>query len=500
MLIGVSIILNKVRFLTFYIMNIVLVSPPSEKILEKTDVPRYQHVGLGYLAAVLEQNGFNVRVVDAKLDRLNFAQTLKVINSLRPNVLGITAMTHEIDIAYRLVKNMKELVPGVFIIIGGVHLTALPLETFQRYQFFDLGILGEGEQSILEVMNLIEKKDFNFSDVKGVVYRKDSKVYVSKPRERIKALDALPFPAWSQFPNAREYIIITSRGCPFFCIFCMRALGREYRKRSADNVVQEIESVLSDRKPERFIFYDETFTADREHAYSICDLIIKNGLSRHIRWFATTRVDNVDKGLLIKMKEAGCNCIAFGVETGDENVMERIQKKITLEQVRRAVELAKKIGFRVEGNFILGHPNETLKTAYKTIHFAAELNLDIAPIGIMVPYPGTEIARLAREGAYGYKIISDEWSDYNKQFGNTLELEDLNRLDLERLQLVGYLKLFIFNRRFIALLRFMWDYKREMFSFLRNHLKKVKVYHKSQINILLMIKMIFSNSSELAHI
>jgi len=478
-------------------MNIVLVLPPAERISEKKDMPKYQHVGLGYLAAVLEKNDLNVKVIDAKLDCIGFDQTLRAISRFSPDVLGITAMTHEIDMAARLAKKAKDLLPHVFTVIGGVHVTALPVETLQTYHSFDIGVLGEGEYLFLDVVKLIEKKELDFSRLKGLVYRKGSEILLSHPLERIMDLDGLPFPAWHQFPNATEYIIITSRGCPFSCIFCMQAMGQKLRRRSPDNVAQEIEKVLVERQPERFLFYDETFTLDKKHVYEICNLIIRRGLNRHISWSATTRVDCVDKDILSKMKEAGCNHIEFGVESGDQVVLDRIQKKINLKQAEQAVELAKKLGFHTEGAFILGHPNETLRTAYKTIYFAAKLNPDIVQLGIMVPYPGTEVARLAREGKEGYKIISNDWSDYNKQLGNALELEELSRLDLERLQLIGYVKLFISNSRFRDFLKFVWNYRREAISFLRYHFRKNKTHYTSRLNIFSMVKMIFNRSSEL---
>jgi len=475
-------------------MNIALVLPPAEKIAEKKDTPKYQHVGLGYLSAMLERDGFNVKVIDAKLQRIDFEQTVGAIKDFNPELLGITAMTHEINNAARLAQEIKKALPGVFIVIGGVHVTALPIDTLKAYPSFDAGVMGEGEYTLSDIAKMAEKKDIDLSKLKGVVYRKDSKILLSQPAERIEDIDSLPLPAWHQFPKASEYILLTSRGCPFSCVFCMQALGNKVRKRSAHNVVEEIENVLSQRVPSRFLFYDETFTVDKARVTEICNLIIRKGLNKSIRWAVTTRVDCVDRDLLYKMKEAGCNHIEFGIESGDQWVLDSIKKKITLKQAEYAVGLAKELGFHTEGAFILGHPNETLKTACKTISFAAKLNPDIIQLGIMVPYPGTEVAKMAREGRGGYKIISDNWSDYNKQLGNALELEGLSRSDLERLQLAGYLKLFIFNRRFIDLSKFIWDYRMEMFSFLKNHFKKERGAEESNLNFSSMARLIFKKT------
>lgn len=471
-------------------MRIALVLPPAEKVAEKKDTPQYQHIGLGYLAAALEKNGIDVKVIDAKLNRLDFNQTLTAIIDLKPDIIGFTAMTHEINMADSLAKRAKEIMPGIKTVIGGVHVTALPAETLARYPSFDFGIRGEGESSFPELLNCIGN-NHDPSPLSGIVYRAGADVLLSQPPRSIDDLDALAFPAWHQFLNASEYIIITGRGCPFSCIFCMQALGRKVRKRSPDNVVNEMERVINERKPKRFLFYDETFTLDKGRVYEICDLIIKKGINKLVKWSVTTRVDSVDSDILLKLKEAGCNHIEFGVESGDESVLRSIQKNITLRQAETAIKTAKELGFHTEGAFILGHPNETLETAYKTIHFAAKLNPDIIQLGIMVPYPGTEVAKFAKEGKGGYKIISENWSEYNKQLGNALELENLNRSDLERLQLIGYIKLFVLNKRFIDFMAFAWSYKREFFSFLRNHLRKDKRQQRSRLNIYQVIKMIF---------
>lgn len=478
-------------------MNIALVLPPAERVAEKKDTPKYQHIGLGYIAAMLEKEGMNVAVINAKLERLNYNQALNRVLDSKPDIVGITAMTHEINMAGRIAEAVKKASPHINTIIGGVHVTALPKETLSEYKAFDLGIQGEGEYVFLEIVRRLRNKTRYFGSLKGAVYRGDSGIMLSQPMERIVDLDNLPFPAWHFFPAASEYIIITGRGCPFSCIFCMQALGRVVRKRSPENVVAEVELVLSKRKPDRFLFYDETFTLDKNRVYEICDLLIKRGLNKKINWAVTTRVDSVSRDILIKMKEAGCNHIEFGVESGDSDVLENIQKKITLEQARTALALAKELGFHTEGAFILGHPNETLKTAYKTISFAAMLNPDIIQLGIMVPYPGTEVANLARQGKGGYRLISKNWSDYNKQLGNALELDNLSRKDLERLQLTGYLKLFIANRRFLDFFSFVWNYRMEFLSFIRNHLKKDKIKKASRIGIGLMTKMIFTDTANL---
>ncbi|MGD2279307.1 MAG: radical SAM protein, partial [Candidatus Omnitrophota bacterium] len=311
------------------------------------------------------------------------------------------------------------------------------------------------------------------------------------PNKWIEDLDNLPFPGWKHFKNAKDYMIITSRGCPYDCVFCMQASGKKVRKRSSGKVIEEIENVLKERKPERFLFYDETFTLDKRKVHELCDLLIKKGLNKKIKWSVTTRVDAVDRDILGKMKQAGCDHIEFGVESGNEEMLKRIKKGITKQQAEKAVSLAKEMGFHTEGAFILGHPHENMKTALETIDFAAKLNPDIVQLGIMVPYPGTEVREMALRREGGYKMLSTDWSEYNKQLGNALELDELSRPDLEKLQLAGYLRLFIYNRRYLDLFKFALGFWREMFSYFRNILRKRERTGEGSISYFQVLRLVF---------
>jgi radical SAM superfamily enzyme YgiQ (UPF0313 family) len=478
-------------------MKVALVLPPAEVISEKKDTPTYQHVGLGYLAAVLKKQGIDVSIVDAKLDRLDFSQTIKRITDLRPALIGITAMTHEIKMAAALAEEIKKVSPNTFIALGGVHVTTLPVETLKKNKAFDIGVLGESEKLLPELVRMVEIGGHDFSGLSGIAFRKGSEIVLSGASGKIEELDELPFPSWELFPNATDYIIVTSRGCPYSCIFCMQASGKRVRRRSAASVVAEMENALLLKKPNRFMFFDETFALDKKRVHEICDLLIKKGLNNRIKWSATTRVDSVDKELLQKMKDAGCDHIEFGVESGNEEILKKIKKGITIEQAVNAVKIAKDLKLHTETGFIIGHPDETAETAYQTIYLASRLNTNYVQLGIMVPYPGTEVAEMAKNGLGGYKLLSYDWSDYNKQLGNALELKNLSRKDLERIQFAGYLKLFVFNRRYKDLFRFLLDFHREAFAFIRNYFRKGKASLPSNVKLSLMLKMIFSKSPTL---
>lgn len=475
-------------------MKVLLLNPPARRIAEKKDVPTYQHIGLGYLASVIEKAGYDLKVIDAKLERLGIEEVLEEIKKHSPDILGITSMTHEVVTAAEIAIRYKKLDPGVTVVLGGVHVTALPKETLKEFPQVDVGIIGEGEVTFPSIIKVVEAGGKDFSGISGVVYRnRDGDINFNRS-EWIENLDELPRPAWKYFPDAKNYMIITSRGCPYDCVFCMQASGKRVRRRSIQKVIEEIEKVLEERAPGKFLFYDETFTLDKKRVYELCDTLIKKGLNNRMEWSTTTRVDAVDKDLLVKMKEAGCNHIEFGIESGNEEMLKRIKKGITKKQAEAAVSLAKEEGYHTEGAFILGHPYESLQTAVETIDFAAKLNTDIIQLGIMVPYPGTEVREMVLNHEGGYKTISCDWSEYNKQLGNAVELENLSRKDLERLQLAGYLRLFAYNKRYKDFLKFVLNFWREMFSYLKNISRKRDTSSKPKISYMDVLGLVFGKT------
>ena len=474
-------------------MRVLLLNPPPRRVAEKKDVPRYQHIGIGYLISAVEKAGHEVKVIDAKLDRLDPEGVIESIKRFSPSVLGVTAMTHEIEVAVSIVKEYKKIDPEVTVVLGGVHVTALPEETVKRYPEIDAGIIGEGEIALPLIIKAVENGSEDFSSIPGVIFRDTTGNIQRNDNEWIEDLDSLPRPNWRYFKNAKDYIIITSRGCPYSCVFCMQASGKKVRRRSGEKVLEEIEKVIEEKKPERFLFYDETFTLDKKRVHEICDSLIKKGLNKDIKWSATTRVDAVDRDMLIKMKEAGCDHIEFGVESGNEEMLKRIKKGITKSQAEHALKLAKELGFHTEAAFILGHPHENMETALETINFAAKLNPNVIQLGIMVPYPGTAVREMALRNEGGYKILSEDWAEYNKQLGNAAELEDLSRADLERLQLAGYLRLFFHNKRYLDVIKFVFSFWREALSYLKNISRKREKTTKPRISYFQVLNFILHN-------
>lgn len=449
-------------------MKVSLINPPAQRIIEYGDEPEHPHLGLAYVAGALlnNENGFSPQVIDARYEGISLSVVMDRLKEFNPRIVGITAMTHMINDAHMVATRVKERNPETIIVIGGPHVTALPKLTLKEFPNFDIGIIGEGEITFPELIKSIEdtKYETNFSEIKGIVYRKAGKIIENRHREWIKNLDTLPFPAWYLFPRASWYPIMVQRGCPGRCNFCLRVLGDPIRHRSPENVIEELKMLVENYKIKKFSFV-ENFGLNRKKSEKILDLIIQQMPA--LKWKTSIRVDRMNEDFVKKMREAGCEEVGFGVESGDPIILKKTKKGTTIEKAIKASELAKKYGLKTVGFFIIGHPNETHKSVEKTIDLIVKMNCDLVAIGLMVPYPGTKIYDMATSGEGGYKLISSNWSDFNKHLGNSLELENLSRKQMERYQLIGYLKLYIYNLRFTDMIKTAYANRRLAFSLIK---------------------------------
>ena len=449
-------------------MKIALVNPPPLHRIERDDLPFYPHLGLGYLASSLEQNGFEeILIIDAKLERKNLDNVLYDLKAFNPDVLGITAMTHEIIQASQLAEQVREIFPPITIVVGGVHVSILPQETLEEFPAFDYGICNEGEKSFPLLMKALSEKG-ELETVPNLAYRNSNSVNLTFQADWLNDLDSIPFPAWNRFPKAREYPILTSRGCPFQCNFC-HPYGRKVRNRAPEKAIKELDWVVSTFNPEIINVYDETFGIDRERTVQLLDMMKECKIPQRVKWYAYTRVNVATEDLLKRMKDAGAFMVGFGIETGNEEILKKSKKNINLERAEELVLFAKKLGLITQTYFILGHPYETLETMNDTVNFAVKLNGDLTCFGIMVPYPGTKIYEMAIKGEGGYRLIAKNWNDYNKQIGHALEFVNIPRGRIERIQLYAYIKVFLENHRYWDFIKFCWSYRRQAMGFILKH-------------------------------
>ena len=397
-------------------LKIMLVNPPTERQLFGTG-GLFLPIGLGYIASVLMREGHNVEVVDLTIHPKGMEDFKLMVKAAKPDMVGFTAVTPTVNMAIQYAAMAKEAGCGLTV-IGGPHVTALPDEALLKG--IDVVVRGEGELTMTD----IAANPGGYEGIKGISYMKDGKVVHNPDREFIEDLDSLPFPARQLFPDMRLYKgqpvlgnrtpvgnISTSRGCPYGCRFCFKALfGRRFRARKAEGIVEEWAHMVKDFGVKEITISDDAFTTDAKRVHEVCDLLIKKKLT--IPWTCSNgiRVNTATVDVLKHMKEAGCYRVAFGIENGDQEVLQAIGKKITLKQVDDAVKNARSVGIKTTGFFMLGGPWDDMRSMQKTIDFAVKVQPDYAQFSIATPYPGSELYDIARtEG----ELLVSEWGRYD---------------------------------------------------------------------------------------
>ena len=394
-------------------MKVLLINPPQ---LTKYPQPP---LGLAMLAAVIDEKGYSVKIVDLAALGASEDAIPQIIQNEKPDIVGVTAMTSTINSAIKVAHKVKESNSNILIILGGAHASILPEETLQKNPEIDIIIRGEGEKTILELVERINQQASDLSSILGLTYKTESGVRSNPSRPAILDLDTLPFPAFHLLPHGKYRLhppfgrrspampIIVSRGCPYGCIFCSKSVfGNKYRNNGPIYVVDQIRLLIEKFGIKEIKFYDDVFTLDRKWVIAVCAELKNQGI--YVPWTCETRVNLVDDELLKTMRAAGCYMIAYGVESGDQEILTQVGKNVTLDQITKAFSLTHKAGISTVGYFMLGAPNETPETIKRTIEFAKRLNPDFVQFSIATPYPGTELSRLATEKG----CLPKSWDGY----------------------------------------------------------------------------------------
>lgn len=360
--------------------------------------------GLCYLAAVTRQHGFNTSIVDAEALNLNTEKTVDSILSFEPDYVGITATTQLIRSAAAVAKEIKNRGPKIKVIIGGVHVTALPKETLLENSCFDYAVIGEGEETLVELLNALEtKKDLEL--VKGLAIRQPvNNVFLTEKRPFIKNLDTLPYPAFDLLPNMARYYrvstqsvnrlpalsLVTSRGCPGKCTFCDTSVhGHIPRAHSAEYVANLMKILNKEYGAKSILFDDDNFLTFRPRLKELVKIIKSEGLD--LTWSCMGRVDMADFETLRIAKSGGCWQIMYGIETGSQKLLDFYKKNITLEQIEHAIKVTKQAGLKIKGFIMFGNPLETRDSIKATIGLIKRLDLDDVSISFFTPFPGSAI-------------------------------------------------------------------------------------------------------------
>lgn len=382
---------------------------------------------IGLIAAFIRKQGYSVRIVDADAEFLAPQETANRIVEYEPLLVGIFTHTIRMMHASETIRELKRNSPDIKILLGGRHPSALPEKTL-REEKVDFVCQGEAFYPLFELLKLLKvKKKVGDCKIKGIWYKKNGKVMSNPPQPLIKDLDELPLIAWDLLPmdkyrthnwqcfddlNARQpyAIIYTSLGCPFGCSYCCVNTvygGPGIRFRSPEKVVEEIDYLVKNYNVKNIRIVDDIFSLRPERVIRICDLIIQRNYNLNIWCYA--RVDTVNELMLNKMKQAGINWISYGIEAGHEKVREGVFKRLSLDKIKRAVEITRKAGIHIIANFIFGLPDDSRETMQQTLNMAKEFNFEYANFYVAMAWPGS---KLYQEAVQSRVKLPESWSGY----------------------------------------------------------------------------------------
>lgn len=388
-------------------------------------------LGILYIAGVLEQEGLEVIVLDANARKMETEAVLDQVKQESPDIIGMTGTTLSFGENIKIAQGIKALKQDVPIILGGVHAQGA-LETCLDHDCFDYVIPGEGELTFLEFVRAWESGE-EIDGISGIYYRKGGDVHSTGPGKLVKNLDDLPFPARHLLHDPTAYhqktfayrvkphtTMFTQRGCPFKCVFCSSSkqfrevFNSRIRAHSVEYVGDEIQHLVDTWGIREIYFADDTFNLKKRRVHEMCEMIKTR--FPNLLWSCNFEVNICNEEMMREMKAAGCWLIQVGVETGNPEIMEEIQKGITLEQVRYATEMASRVGLAVKVSFILGHPGETRATVEDTIRFAQSLPVEYITFGMMAPLPGTYFWQTADSYGDFDKVAYDKFSMSSASF------------------------------------------------------------------------------------
>jgi len=373
-------------------------------------------LGLAFVASYLE-DFCEVKIIDNYLEKNKLIVIMDEISSFNPDAIGISMTTFTFESCVELAKSIKNLDEDIVVFTGGPHPSLFP-EEVMAYRCFDATVYGEGELTVREYLSsLVEKR--SLSHVRGICYRDSlGHLHLNPPRNYIKNLDKLKFPARHLLP-IREYpeykeshsleapvtTMSTSRGCPYRCIYCSspRIWGGSWRGMSGKRIVDEIEHIKEKYSIRSIDFHEDNFTLSKKRVLDFCHEMLSRGLD--ITWQCESRVDNIDNELLESMKKAGCQVVWFGIESGSNETLNFYKKGTTVQHVKEAVKLTREAGIKLMGSFILGSPYESIDDMKRTVDFAFRLGLDGIWFNPLHAFPGTELHDYVTKHAYIHRVL-----------------------------------------------------------------------------------------------
>jgi radical SAM superfamily enzyme YgiQ (UPF0313 family) len=406
--------------------SIVFINPPYERI-----APGYEFVkhitnnspslGLLHLAAEVRQHGYAPSIIESDIFNLDVEQVAERVIAEAPAYVGITLFTVGVWGAAAIARRIKQARPETTIIVGGPHIASMGPETMQRFLEFDYAVVGEGERVLMDLLDALDKKT-DLSQVPGIIYREGTSLHVTTGNPVTRLLDELPMPAWDllpefprrykpaiyDFPRGPVATIAASRGCPFHCKFCdTSTFGAKVRHYSPQKVFEMMRHLHERYGVRHIMFVDDLFLASKVRVTELCELLLESGLK--MTWTCTARVDTVKPEVLAIMKKAGCWEISFGLETGSDALLQKMDKAARVEKSEEAVKWTAAAGIRTKGLFMLGYPGEDRSTIQMTKDFVRRIPMTIMNLTKFTPYPGSPVYR----ELYGTNIRDDHWEKMN---------------------------------------------------------------------------------------
>ncbi len=412
-------------------MNILLLNPPTpegKKFIREGRCTQeigawgtlWPPISLATIGAVLEKENHRVQLLDCPAENVGLAQLRKRIEDFSPQAVVWSTGTPSIQGDLELGLFVKKINADIRTVIFGTHATVFSEEILREYPAIDAVVRNEPEFTIRELMQTYSEAG-GLKEVAGITFRdRDSRVRKNAAREYIDPLDQLPFPAWHlinpdhyRLPlKGDKFLIINPiRGCPFPCTFCTSRIyyGEKTREKSIPAVMSEIRAAIKNFNVREFLVWSETFTLDKSYVHDFCTAILKEGLK--FSWACNSRVDTIDESMLRHMAEAGCWMISYGIESGNQDILNQCRKNTRVEAIGPAVKMAKNAGLKVAGHFVFGLPGESLKTMEETAALSRSLDLDFVQYYCVVPFPGTELYDLAKERGW---IENTPWENYRQ--------------------------------------------------------------------------------------
>ena len=374
-------------------------------------------LGMAYIASILLREGHSVRILDMEALKMEWDALPNFLANDAPDLVGIHGTTPVSEYIVQCAKIVKDACPTATLVIGGPHATILPEEVLSKIPQADYILRGEAEFTMRDLVGHLENSQkAAITKIPGIGFRRGKRIFVSPQSPRTEDLDSLPLPAYDLLPldayfeageGGRVFTMMSSRGCPYNCIFCCESFlyGHRYRARSPQNVVDEMSVLANEYNVNHIVFYDAEFMIDTKRVEQICNEIIERSL--HITWRVRARADRVTEPLLRLMKKAGCTEISIGAETASQRLLDVMNKRCKIEDIEKAFQIAKHVDVWTVGYFIFGIPGETPQDSYQTVEFAKRLDPDWALFSVATPLPGTKFYKMVKDS-----IITTDWSRF----------------------------------------------------------------------------------------